>query len=279
MDSIKVPKITLNNGVTMPQLGLGVWQIEDNDELQVAIKQALDSGYRAFDTAAVYGNEAGVGEALAASGLPREELFVTTKLWNSDQGYDSALAAFDASLEKLQIEQLDLYLIHWPMPKVGKFKDTWRAFERLYEEGRVRAIGVSNFNESHLSDLMESANIVPAVNQVELHPQLIQLPLREFCGEHDIRVESWSPLMHGGAVLEDEVVTGIARVHYKTPAQVVLRWHIQHGLIVIPKSKTPERVAENIEIFDFELSDDDMRAIDGLNQDRRVGPDPDLLNE
>ena len=279
MDSTKVPKITLNNGVTMPQLGLGVWKIEDDVELQAAIKRALDSGYRAFDTAAVYGNEAGVGEALAASGLPREDLFITTKLWNSEQGYDTTLSAFDASLASLQLEQLDLYLIHWPMPKVNKFKETWRAFERLYDEGRVRAIGVSNFTETHLKDLMTSANITPAVNQVELHPQLSQVPLRQFCSAHDIRIESWSPLMSGGAVLEDEVITGIARVHDKTPAQIVLRWHVQHDLIVIPKSKTPERIAENIKIFDFELSDDDMRAIDGLNRDHRIGPDPDSFNE
>lgn len=275
---MNIPSVTLNNGVKMPQIGLGVWQVEEGDEVKAAVSAALEAGYPAIDTAAAYGNEKGVGEALQASGLAREDIFITSKLWNADQGYDSTLRALDKSLELLGLEYLDLYLIHWPMPAQGKFVATWKAFEELYEQGRVKAIGVSNFREADLEKLQEQAKVVPAVNQIELHPRLSQQALRDYCHKHDIYVESWSPIMHGGTVLDDEVIKGIAGMHDKTPAQVVLRWHIQHDLIVIPKSVTPERIKENIDIFDFELSDDEMGAIDGLNSDERTGPDPAEMN-
>lgn len=270
--------ITLNNGVAMPQLGFGVWQIEDEDQLRTALETALEAGYRAIDTAAIYGNEEGVGSAVNGSGIARDELFITSKLWNSDQGYETALRAFDKSLEKLQLDYLDLYLIHWPASKNSAHVETWRALEELYKQGRIKAIGVSNFKETHLETLLSKAEIVPAVNQVELHPRLTQMPLREYCESKDIRIESWSPLMQGGVVLSDEVVQGIAHSHGKTPAQIVLRWHVQHGLIVIPKSATPERIKENIDIYNFKLSEDEIKAIDGLNADERIGPDPDLFN-
>lgn len=276
---MSVPNVTLNNGVEMPQLGLGVYKIEEGDEVKKAIAAAFKAGYRAIDTAAVYGNESGVGEAISQSGLAREELFITTKLWNTDQGYDAALRAFDSSLEKLGLDYVDLYLIHWPMPEDGKCIETWKAFEKLYADKRVRAIGVSNFKEKHLDELMAESNIVPAVNQIELHPRMNQQSMREYAASHGIQVESWSPIMRGGIVLEDEVVQDIANMHNKTPAQAVLRWHIQHGLVVIPKSVTSERIEENIDIFDFELSDDEMGAIDGISRDERIGPDPDNFNK
>lgn len=275
---VLVPNVQLHNGVEMPQLGLGVWQAREGQEVEGAVGVALESGYRLIDTAAVYENERGVGRALAASGIPREDLFITTKVWNGDQGYDSTLRAFDASLEKLQIDYLDLYLIHWPMPEVGSFVDTWRALERLYADRRVRAIGVSNFREKDIQRLIDEDLSAPMVNQVELHPLLTQQPLRQYCDTYDIRVESWSPLMRGGEVLSHPTVTGIAERHGKTPAQTVLRWHIQNGLIAIPKSVTPERIRENIDIFDFDLSAEDMALIDDLNRDVRIGPDPAAFN-
>ncbi|MFI9582256.1 aldo/keto reductase [Streptomyces sp. NPDC052236] len=271
-----VPHIILNNGVTMPQLGFGVFQVPDDQTADV-VTSAIEAGYRSIDTAAAYGNEAGVGRAVASSGLARDELFVTTKLWNSDQGYDSTLTAFDASLSKLGLDYVDLYLIHWPTPARGKYLDTWRAFEKLLADGRTRAIGVSNFQPAHLQRLLDNSGIVPAVNQVELHPSLQQQELRTFHARHDIATEAWSPLAQG-AVLKDDTITTIAERHGKTPAQIVLRWHLQIGNIVIPKSSTPARIRENIDVFDFELTDDDIRAITTLDRDTRMGPDPDTLN-
>ncbi|MEU1619369.1 aldo/keto reductase [Streptomyces sp. NPDC005722] len=270
------PDITLNNGVTMPQLGFGVFQVPDADTA-AAVTSALESGYRSIDTAAVYGNETGVGQALAASGIARDELFVTTKLWNADQGYDSTLAAFDASLAKLGLDHVDLYLIHWPAPARDTYLDTWRAFEKLHAEGRARAIGVSNFQPEHLQRLIDDSDVVPAVNQVELHPRLQQAELRAFHARHGIATEAWSPLAQG-ALLKDPVVTGIAGRLGRTPAQVILRWHLQIGNVVIPKSVTPERIRQNIDVFDFTLSDADIAAITALDTGARIGPDPASFN-
>ncbi|MFI1538482.1 aldo/keto reductase [Streptomyces anandii] len=271
--SSKVPPITLNNGVEMPQLGFGVWQVPD-DEAERAVATALQAGYRSIDTAAIYGNEEGTGRAVAASGLLREDVFVTTKLWNGDQGYDSTLRAFDASLAKLGLEYVDLYLIHWPVPSKGAFTDSYRAFEKLLADGRARAIGVSNFLPEHLGRLIEETSVVPAVNQIELHPHLQQRAAREFHAEQGIATEAWSPLGQGKGLLKVPAIVAIAQKHGRTPAQVVLRWHIQLGNIVIPKSVTPSRIKENIEVFDFSLDDEDLAAISALNEDRRLGPDP-----
>ncbi|MEV0011426.1 aldo/keto reductase [Streptomyces sp. NPDC047973] len=271
-----VPTVTLNNGVTIPQLGFGVFQVPD-DETTTAVTSALDAGYRSIDTAAVYGNEAGVGRALASSGLPREELFVTTKLWNADQGYDATLRAFDASLAKLGLDHVDLYLIHWPTPARDLYTETWRALEKLLADGRIRAAGVSNFQPAHLRRLGEESSLVPAVNQVELHPGLQQSELRAVHAESGIATEAWSPLAQG-ALLDDEVLTSVAARHGRTPAQVVLRWHLQLGNVVIPKSVTPERIRQNIDVFGFELTAADMDAIAGLDRGMRTGPDPDTLN-
>jgi 2,5-diketo-D-gluconate reductase A len=218
-----------------------------------------------------------VGHAIRHSGIPREEIFVTTKLWNTDQGYDTTLAAYDASLKRLGLEYVDLYLIHWPMPGLHKFVDTWRAFERLYADTRVRAIGVSNFKPAHLLELMDVSSVIPAVNQIELHPRLQQLETREFCAEHDIQIESYSPIMRGGELLDDTVLTALAHKHGKTPAQIVLRWHIQNGFVVIPKSVTPSRIEENISIFDFKLDEADMKQIEDMNKEQRIGADPDTF--
>jgi diketogulonate reductase-like aldo/keto reductase len=271
--SSKVPPIVLNNGVEMPQLGFGVWQVPD-DEAERAVATALEAGYRSIDTAAIYGNEEGTGRAVAASGIPREEVFVTTKLWNSDQGYDSALRAFDTSLGKLGLEYVDLYLIHWPTPARGKFVDTYKALEKLHAEGRVRAIGVSNFLPEHLEHLIAEASVIPAVNQIELHPHLQQHAAREYHAEQGIATEAWSPLGQGKGLLEVPAIVAIGQKHNRTPAQVVLRWHLQLGNIVIPKSVTPSRIRENIEVFDFSLDTEDLAAISALNEDRRLGPDP-----
>lgn len=273
-----IPNVKLNNGVMMPQFGLGVWQAQDGSEVEQAIAAAFEAGYRLIDTAAIYGNEVGVGNAIKNSGLGREEIFLTTKLWNADQGYDTTLKAFDASLERLGVDYVDLYLIHWPVPKAGRFVDTWRAFEKLYADGRVRAIGVSNFKPAHLDTLLETAKVVPAVNQIELHPHLTQEETRAYCDEHGIRVESYSPIMHGGKVLENELIASLAKKYGKTPAQVTLRWHIQHGLIAIPKSVTPARIKENVDIFDFELAADEMASIDAMKTGERTAPDPDEFN-
>ncbi|MFH8337318.1 aldo/keto reductase [Streptomyces sp. AM6-12] len=271
--SSKVPPIILNNGVEMPQVGFGVWQVPD-DEAERAVGTALEAGYRSIDTAAAYGNEEGTGRAIAASGLPREEVFVTTKLWNSDQGYDATLRAFDTSLRKLGLDHLDLYLIHWPLPARDTYVDTYKALEKLYADGRVRAIGVSNFLPEHLRRLAEETSVIPAVNQIELHPHLQQHEARQYHAEQGIRTEAWSPLGQGKGLLEVPAIVAIAQKHNRTPAQVVLRWHVQQGTIVIPKSVTPSRIKENIEVFDFSLDEEDLAAIGALNEDRRIGPDP-----
>ncbi|MFG2141175.1 aldo/keto reductase [Streptomyces sp. NPDC048650] len=269
----KVPSITLNNGIAMPQLGFGVWQIPD-DEAAAAVGHALDAGYRSIDTAAIYGNEEGTGKALAASGIPREDLFVTTKLWNSDQGYDSTLRAFDASLAKLGLEYVDLYLIHWPLPAADTYVDTYRAFEKIAADGRAKAIGVSNFLPAHLERLQGETSIVPAVNQIELHPQFQQAESRAAHARHQIATEAWSPLGQGKGLLEDATIAGLAEKHGRTPAQVVLRWHLQLGNVAIPKSATPSRIRENIDVFGFELDDADLNAVAGLDTGNRLGPDP-----
>ncbi|MFF9813400.1 aldo/keto reductase [Streptomyces sp. NPDC014006] len=271
--SSKVPPITLNNGVEMPQLGFGVWQVPD-DEAERAVATALEAGYRSIDTAAIYGNEEGTGKAIAASGLPREDIFVTTKLWNSEQGHDSTLRAFDTSLAKLGLDYVDLYLIHWPLPSKDAYVDTYKAFEKLHADGRVRAIGVSNFLEPHLDRLIAETSVIPAVNQIELHPHLQQRAAREYHAEQGIATEAWSPLGSGKGILEIPAIVAIAQKHGRTPAQVVLRWHLQLGNVVIPKSVTPSRIKENIEVFDFSLDDEDLAAISALNEDRRLGPDP-----
>jgi diketogulonate reductase-like aldo/keto reductase len=268
--------VKLNNGVDMPQLGFGVWQVPDA-EAAPAVTEALKAGYRSIDTAAIYGNERGVGEAIA--NFDREELFVTTKLWNSDQGFDSTLRAFDESLRRLGLDVLDLYLIHWPTPARDRYVDTWKAFAQLQKEGRVRAIGVSNFQPAHLRRLIDETGVVPAVNQIELHPYLQQAELREFHAQHGIRTEAWSPLGQGGELLSDPVVAKIALAHGRSPAQVVLRWHLQLGNVVIPKSVTPSRIRENIDVFGFELATAEMEALSTLDRGGRIGPDPDQFNQ
>ncbi len=269
----KVPPIILNNGVEMPQLGFGVWQVPD-DEAETAVATALQAGYRSIDTAAIYGNEEGTGKAIAASGVPRDELFVTTKLWNADQGYDSTLRAFDASLEKLGLDHVDLYLIHWPLPSKGLAVDTYKAFEKIQADGRAKSIGVSNFLPEHLDRLTAETSVIPAVNQIELHPHLQQRASREKHAELGIATEAWSPLGQGKGLLEVPAIVAIAQKHGRTPAQVVLRWHVQLGNVVIPKSVTPSRIKENIDVFGFELDTEDLGAISALNEDRRLGPDP-----
>lgn len=267
-----IPTVTLHDGVEIPQLGFGVFQVPP-EETQRAVEAALAAGYRHVDTAAAYRNEKGVGAAIAASGLPREEVFVTTKLWNEQQGYDSTLETFEKSLRRLGLEYVDLYLIHWPVPTEDRFVDTWRAFERIREEGRARTIGVSNFRIEDLERLERETWARPTINQVELHPLFQQAELRPWLAERGIATEAWSPLAQG-AVLGDETIVAIADRHGKTPAQAVLRWHLQLGNVVIPKSVTPERIPENIEVFDFELSDEEMAAIGQLDTGRRGGPDP-----
>ncbi|WP_026679337.1 aldo/keto reductase [Fictibacillus gelatini] len=266
---------TLHNGVKMPWVGLGVWRVNEGEEVVQSVKWAIEAGYRSIDTAAVYKNEEGVGKAIKETGVPREELFITTKVWNDDQGYESTLSAFEESLKKLDLDYVDLYLIHWPVK--GKYKETWRALEKLYKDGRVKAIGVSNFHIHHLKDLMEDAEIVPMVNQVETHPRLSQKELLQFCKENNIQMEAWSPLMQG-ELLGDPTLVEIANKYNKTPAQVILRWDLQNGVVVIPKSVKEHRIKENADLFDFELSREDMEKIDGLNLNKRVGPDPDNFN-
>ncbi|WP_326769052.1 aldo/keto reductase [Streptomyces sp. NBC_01591] len=273
----QVPSITLNNGVEMPQLGFGVWQVPD-DEAAKAVATAIESGYRSIDTAAIYENERGTGRAIAASGVAREELFVTTKLWNSEQGYDSTLRAFDASLDKLGLEYVDLYLIHWPVPAKDAYIDTYKAFEKIRTDGRAKAIGVSNFLPEHLGRLLGETSVVPVINQIELHPQLQQAESRAFHAKHGIATEAWSPLGQGKGLLEVPTVVAIARKHNRTPAQVVLRWHIQTGNVVIPKSVTPSRIVENLDVFGFELDADDLAAFAALDEGKRLGPNPGEFN-
>jgi diketogulonate reductase-like aldo/keto reductase len=262
----------LHNGVKMPWFGLGVFKVEDGAEVVNSVKWAIEAGYKSIDTAAVYGNEEGVGQGIKESGVSREELFITTKVWNADQGYESTLKAFDESMKKLGLEYLDLYLVHWPVE--GKYKDTWRALETLYKEGKIKAIGVSNFQIHHLEDVIKDAEIVPMVNQVEYHPRLTQKELQAFCRQHSIQLEAWSPLMQG-KLLDDETLTEIAEKHGKSVAQVILRWDLQNEVVTIPKSVKEHRIYDNASIFDFELSQEEMERIDGLNRDERVGPDPD----
>ena len=272
-----VPNLVLNNGVEIPQLGFGVFKVPPEKTRQ-AVLTALETGYRHIDTAKLYDNETEVGAAVRDSGLMRDEIFVTTKVWNTDQGYDATLRAFDASLERLGLDVLDLYLIHWPAPARDLYVDTWRAMEQLYRDGRVRAIGVSNFQPDHLRRLLDRCDVVPVINQVELHPYLQQNEARKAHEELGVLTEAWAPIARGGALLEDPVITALADKHARTPAQVVLRWHIEHGIVVIPKSVTPARIRQNIDVFDFELSAADMDAIAGLDRGMRTGPDPDTLN-
>jgi 2,5-diketo-D-gluconate reductase A len=274
--STQIPTLTLNNGIEIPQLGFGVFQVPDA-ETRAAVTSALEAGYRSIDTAAIYGNEAGVGQAIADSGIDRDELFVTTKLWNADQGYDSTLQAFDASLAKLGLDFVDLYLIHWPTPARDLYGESWRAIEKLVADGRIRAAGVSNFQPAHLRRLLDGGSLVPAVNQIELHPGLQQNELRALHTELGIVTEAWSPLAQG-AVLDEPALTAIAERHGKSAAQVVLRWHLQLGNVVIPKSVTPSRIRENADVFDFALTDDELTAIGALDRGLRTGPDPDTLN-
>ena len=270
-----VPSIRLNDGTTIPQLGLGVFKMPPADTERI-VGEALELGYRHIDTAAIYGNEAEVGRAIAASGIPREQLFVTTKLWNTEQGTETAYAALDASLQKLGLDFVDLYLIHWPVPSRDRYVETWHALEQLRERGRARSIGVSNFQVGHLERILAESSTAPAVNQIELHPAFGQRTLKEFCESRGIRIEAWGPLGQGKyPLLTDATITRIAAAHERTPAQVVLRWHLQSGHIVFPKSSSRQRLAENIDVFGFELGADDMAGIDALDEGRRVGPDPD----
>lgn len=266
----------LNNGYPMPKVGLGVYKITD-DEMETAIQSALEIGYRAFDTAAFYNNELTLGRALKHSEIPRDDLFITSKLWNDYQGFESTLEQFNQTLERLGTDYLDLYLIHWPCAEDDLFIESYKALEQLYEAGKVRAIGVCNFTKAHLEKLMEATDIVPAVNQVEVHPYFNQQPLQDFCDDNDIAVTAWMPLMRNRGLLDDPVIVDIAKRYNKTPAQVVLRWHLAHNRLIIPKSKTPERIEENFNIFDFSLEVTDIAEIDELNRNDRQGNDPDIV--
>lgn len=266
---------TLHNGVEMPYLGLGVYLSEEGKEVEQAVHWALETGYRNIDTASFYGNEAGVGRAVRQSGLPWEEVFVTSKVWNSDQGYDYTLAAFERSMELLGLDVMDLYLVHWPV--AGKYKDTWRALETLYEQGKIRAIGVSNFLRHQLEDLLEGARIRPMVNQMEFHPYLVQQDLLDFCRDQQIQYQAWSPLMQGN-VFQLPELKQIAGSYGKSIAQLVLRWNLQKGVATIPKSAKEQRIRSNADLFDFEISQGDMAAIDALDRHQRFGPDPDTFD-
>jgi 2,5-diketo-D-gluconate reductase A len=272
MASSSSPSVPLNDGNSIPALGFGVFKVAPSDAEQ-AVSTALQAGYRHIDTAAVYGNERETGRAVAESGVPRDELYLVTKLWNSEQGYDSTLAAFDASMERLGLDYLDLYLVHWPMPKQNTFIETFKAFAHLRDQGRIRSIGVSNFEPENINTLVDATGIVPAVNQVELHPRLPQTELRELHARLGIATEAWGPLGQG-SLLSDPAVTAVAEALDRTPAQVLIRWHLQLGNIVIPKSVNPERIASNFDVFDFELSENDIASISSLDDGNRLGPDP-----
>jgi 2,5-diketo-D-gluconate reductase A len=271
-----VPDIALNNGVDIPQLGLGVLLLKPEETIE-AVGAALRIGYRHIDTAQAYGNEKEVGRAIARSGLDPADVFVTSKLRNNKIGFDAALYGFEQTLAALGTDRIDLFLIHWPLPEVRDFVETWRAFERIYAEGRARAIGVSNFQIPHLERLLAETEVVPAVNQIEAHPWLTQEELLDFDGRHEIATQAWSPLARGD-VLRHPVVEEVARHHARTPAQVVLRWHVERGSIVFPKSSSPQRMEENFEIFDFALSEEEMNRISALDRHERTGPDPDTYN-
>ncbi|MDQ7994835.1 MAG: aldo/keto reductase [Luteibacter sp.] len=272
-----VPVLDLNDGNKAPQLGFGVFQIPDGETAD-AVSAALAAGYRSIDTAAIYKNEAGVRQGIERSGVARGDIFLTTKLWNSEQGFDATLKAFDASIAKLGTDYVDMYLIHWPTPKHDRYVDTWKAFIRLREEGRIRSIGVSNFQPAHLERIVKETGVAPVVNQIELHPDFAQRDVVAANAKHNVITEAWSPLGQGGDLLKNETLVSIGKTHGKSPAQVVLRWHVQLGHMVIPKSATPERIKSNIDVFDFELSADEMKAIAALDAGNRMGPDPDELN-
>lgn len=265
---------TLSNGVEIPVIGLGVFKIDDGESVYDAVRSALEIGYRHIDTASTYKNEEGVGRAIADSGIPRDEIFVTTKVWNDEQGYEETLAAFDRSLKRLNMDYVDLYLVHWPIP--GLYKESWKALEKIYHAKKARAIGVSNFHPHHLDDLLPDAKIKPMINQIELHPQLSQVEVREYCEKHNIAVEAWSPI--GKATyLDHPVLQELAKKYNKSAAQIMIRWDYQNGIITIPKSERPERQKENADIFDFELSSEDMEKIEALNNGNRLGTDPDTI--
>jgi len=264
----------LNNGVKMPWLGLGVYLVKEGEEVKNSVRSAIEAGYESIDTAAIYKNEEGVGEAIRESGIARDKLFLTTKVWNSDQGYESTLAAFNTSVKKLGVDTLDLYLIHWPVR--DKFTETWRALEKLYKDGYVRAIGVSNFHIHHLEELRKVSEIVPAVNQVEFHPLLTQRDLLTYCRDHKIQMEAWSPLMQGN--LDHPLLTELAQKYGKSPAQIVIRWDLDQKVVTIPKSITPQRIRQNADVFDFTLEPQDVERLAALNENKRFGPDPDNFN-
>jgi methylglyoxal/glyoxal reductase len=271
-----IKSITLNNDINMPEVGYGVFRVENGPGLEKAVQTAIKIGYRSIDTAAIYENEASVGKgirmAIEAGLVIREELFVTSKVWNNDLSYDETIAAYEESLEKMGLDYLDLYLIHWPGK--NKYMESWKALEALYKEGRVKSIGVSNFQVHHLERLLEEAEVTPVINQIEFHPKLIQSEVRAFCQQHNIQVEAWSPLMNA-ELLNNETVKGIAEAHNKSAAQVILRWDLQHEVITIPKSMTESRIKENIQLYDFELTEEQMNQLDVLNENHRSGPDPD----
>ena len=265
----------LNNGLKMPWLGVGVFKMKDDSEVTPAVRHALETGYRSIDTASVYGNERGVGRAIRESGVPRNEIFLTTKVWNDDQRAKRTLAAFEDSLKRLETDYVDLYLVHWPVK--GCYQETWREMEAIYQSGRAKAIGVSNFLVPHLEDILRDSQVVPTVNQIEFHPYLVQPELLGFCQSHNIQAEAWSPLMQGQSVTVP-MIKKLAEEYQKTPAQIVLRWDLQHGVVTIPKSSRPERIAENARIFDFELSPDDVAALDALDVGKHFGPAPANFN-
>ncbi|MEG9298228.1 aldo/keto reductase [Mangrovibacillus sp. Mu-81] len=273
---MSVPSLTLNNGIDMPQLGYGVFRVEEGTELEKAVETAIRMGYRSIDTAAIYGNEKSVGNgvrnAIDAGLVTREELFITSKVWNDGLSYDETIAAYEESLEKMGLDYLDLYLIHWPGK--DKYMESWKALQALYKDGRIKSIGVSNFEVHHLETLLNEAEIKPVVNQIEFHPKLTQKEVRTFCEEHNIRVEAWSPLMNA-ELLKNDTVQEMAKSVGKSAAQIILRWDLQHGIITIPKSMTESRMKENISLFDFELSEEQMKQLDELNENKRSGPDPD----
>lgn len=273
----KIPMWSLNNGVMIPSEGFGVFKIEDGKNVYNAVLKAIQSGYRLIDTAAEYGNEEGVGKAIRDSGVKRADLFITSKLRNADQGYDSTLQAYDLSLEKLGLDYLDLYLIHWPGPNKDLYTESWKAMETIYKEKKVKAIGVCNFHIHHLQHLLDNTEIVPTINQIELHPRMNQAEIRQYCKEKEIQVQAWGPLMQGKRDLDAPIFIELGKKYNKTPAQVILKWHHQHNIIAIPKSETPSRIEENINIFDFNISQEDMNRIDDYNTNDRIGSNPDTM--